>query len=263
MTANLIKAKGAAFKLHREFGIQRPSDIRVEDIAMEKDVFIAEADLNGAEARLVRQGNIGMVRINISIQEPGRKRFAASHELGHWQMHEKGSYLCTAADMADYKKSPLEIEANAFAAEFLMPTFLFRPFCKNKAVTLDLIEEIKIKFNTTLTATALRMIEIDEVKANCMVVLIKNRLVERYSKSQSSSLPLHVAPGTALSPKSVAYYCEPNPAGIPKAEKVPFDAWFDHTKIRGLDPDDWTVYEQSMQLGNYPTILTILHVSER
>ncbi len=142
MTANLVKAKGAAFKLHQEFGVRRPVDIRVEDIAMAKNVFVAEDELGGAEARLIREGSIGMVRINASIAEPGRKRFAASHELGHWQMHEKGNYVCTPADMADYQKSPRETEANTFAAEFLMPTFLFRPLCANKAASLELVEEL-------------------------------------------------------------------------------------------------------------------------
>ncbi len=70
--------------------------------------------------------------------------------------------------------------------------------------------------------------------------------------------------GSALHPESVAYHCRPNPAGIiPKAEKVPFEAWFEHDGARGFDPDDWLVWEQSLQLGNYPTILTILQVSER
>ena len=261
MTANLIKAKGAAFRLHQEFGVRRPADIRVEDIAMEKSVFVVEAELGGAEARLIREGPTGIVRINARIPEPGRKRFAASHELGHWQMHEKGSYLCTSADMADYQKSPLEVEANTFAAEFLMPSFLFRPLCANKAASLELVEDLKLKFNTTLTATSLRMIE--EIKADCMVLLIKNRVVERSRKSPHCSLPLYIPTGSALHRESVAFHCQPNPLSLPKAEKVPFEAWFDPAGFRGFDPDDWNVWEQSMQLGNYPTILTILQVSER
>jgi len=262
MTANLIKAKGAAFKLHQEFGVRRPVDIRVEDIAMEKDVFVVETELGGAEARLIRDGKTGIVRINASIPEPGRKRFAASHELGHWQMHEKGGFLCTAADMADYQKSPREAEANTFAAEFLMPTFLFRPLCANKAASLELVEELKIRFNTTLTATALRMTE--EITGDCWVLLTKNRVVDRCRKGQNCSFPLYVATGHALHPESVAYHCRPNPTGIiPRAEKVPFEAWFEHDGTHGFDLDDWVVWEQSMQLGNYPTILTILQVSER
>jgi hypothetical protein len=73
-----------------------------------------------------------------------------------------------------------------------------------------------------------------------------------------------VASGSALHRESVAYYCQPNLTGIiPRAEKVPFQAWFDHDGTHEFDPDDWVVWEQSMQLGNYPTILTILQVSER
>jgi Zn-dependent peptidase ImmA (M78 family) len=261
MTANLIKAKGAAYRLHQEFRIKKPSDIRVEDIAMEKNVLVMDADLDGAEARLIREGSIGVVRINASIPEPGRKRFAASHELGHWQMHERGSYICTAADMADYQKSPREIEANTFAAEFLLPTFLFRPLCTNKAPSLQLVEELKILFNTTLTATTFRLM--DEISGDCMIVLTKNRRVDRSRKGANCSLPLYVPIGSSLHPESVAYHCTPNPSGIPKAEKVPFKSWFDLTSFHSFDPDDWVLWEQSMQLGTYPTILTILLVAER
>jgi len=261
MTPNLIKAKGAAFRLHQEFKIKRPADIRVEDIAMDKNVLVMEADLEGAEARLIREGSTGLVRINANIPERGRKRFAASHELGHWQMHERGNYICTAADMMDYQKSPREIEANTFAAEFLLPTFLFRPLCVNKAPSLELVEELKILFNTTLTATSFRLM--DEIHADCMIVLTKNRVVDRCRKGTNCSLPLFVPIGSSLQPASVAYHCQPNPAGIPKAEKVPFEAWFDPTSFRSFDPDDWILWEQSMQLGSYPTILTILLVVER
>ena len=45
--------------------------------------------------------------------------------------------------MMDYQKSPREIEANTFAAEFLLPTILFRPLCVNKAPSLELVEELK------------------------------------------------------------------------------------------------------------------------
>ncbi len=205
MTANLIKAKGAAFRLHQEFKIKKPADIRLKISQWLRMSLVLEAELDGAEARLIREGSMGLVRINSKIPEPGRKRFAASHELGHWQIHERGVYICTAADMADYQKSPREVEANAFAAEFLMPSFLFRPLCANKSPSLELVEELKIRFNTTLTATTFRMM--DEISADCMMLLTKNRKVERWRKSPNCALPLFVETGSSLSPQSVAYHC--------------------------------------------------------
>ena len=258
---NLIKAKGAAFKLHREYCIRSPSDIRVEDIAMDRNVLVIEADLEGAEARLIKDGSWGVVRIRADIPEPGRKRFAASHELGHWQIHEGGAFVCTVADMADYHRSFREAEANAFAAEFLMPTFLFRPLCEHKAPSLDLVEELKRNFNTSLTSTALRLM--DECGEDCMVILSKNRVVERCRRTEKCKLPLFIEYGSPLHEESVAFHCEPNPPRIPRAEKVPLHAWFDPDQFRYPDPEELVVWEQSMRLGNYPTVLTLLWVVER
>jgi hypothetical protein len=244
----------------------RPSDeqvtyIRVEDIAMDKNVLVVEADLEGAEARLLKDGSNGVVRIRADIPEPGRKRFAASHELGHWQIHEGGTCVCTAADMADYQRSFREVEANAFAAELLMPTFLFRPPCEHKAPSLDLVGDLKRNFNTSLTSTALR--PMDECAEDRMVVLSKNRVVERCRRSEKCKLPLFIEYGSPLHQESVAFHCEPNPPCIPRADKVPLHARFDSDQFRYPEPENLVVWEQSMRLGSYPTVLTLLWVVER
>ena len=76
-----------------------------------------------------------MIRTKRGIREEGRKRFAIAHELGHWFLHENESqfFVCTAEQMREYKGSPTEVEANIFASELLMPTFLFRPLAENSA----------------------------------------------------------------------------------------------------------------------------------
>lgn len=70
---------------------------------------------------------------------PGRRRFTICHELGHWQLHRTGqqSLFCRTAAVAPEETAPepattrpprpiTEEEADAFAAELLMPANLVR-----------------------------------------------------------------------------------------------------------------------------------------
>lgn len=56
------------------------------------------------------------------------RRFTAAHEVAHWLLHPKLIYLrerpLTGAERANYQRSETESEADAFAAELLMPTKL-------------------------------------------------------------------------------------------------------------------------------------------
>jgi len=82
---------------------------------------------------------------NEGVQWPSRRRFTIAHELGHWVMHRPGqhSLFCRKAvvapedtdfDKARAERSPLpeiEQEANAFAAELLMPARLIEHHYRN------------------------------------------------------------------------------------------------------------------------------------
>jgi len=53
-------------------------------------------------------------------QVSGRRRFTLAHEFGHHRIGH-GTVVDSPSDMADYDHDPQEVEANAFAAEFLVP----------------------------------------------------------------------------------------------------------------------------------------------
>ena len=94
---------------------------------MERGVLVRERLLKGSEARLVRRGRTGIITVDKSITEEGRKRFAVAHELGHFELHRDSQLLfCTEQDMVVWNENkPQEIEANEFAANVLMPVSLF------------------------------------------------------------------------------------------------------------------------------------------
>jgi Zn-dependent peptidase ImmA (M78 family) len=138
----------------KSLDIRHPKEIEIEEIAYVRHMIVREHILDGAEGRLVRKGNWGIATINRNIPELGRKRFAISHELGHFELHESVDpvRLCNDKDFLWYgKTNPEEKEANEFAAELLMPEFLFQPMCKSIIPCFDYIACLAEQFRTSLT----------------------------------------------------------------------------------------------------------------
>jgi len=111
-------------ELLKSAGVPRPP-VPVETIAENLEIQIrfeaAEDNLSGALIRKPREVVIG---VN-SAHHPNRQRFTIAHEIGHFILH-KGIKLHVDEDfrvnLRDGSASREEIEANAFAAELLMPT---------------------------------------------------------------------------------------------------------------------------------------------
>src|ERR1700679_1665303 len=156
-----IRAEGTAYRITQDYCLDKPAPVPVEDIAMDRGVLCLEAKLTGCLARLVRKGKRGIIRTHSGIREEGRKRFAIAHEMGHWFLHEAESqfFVCTAEQMRDYKGSPMEVEANLFASEFLMPTALFRPLAGDVEPRLEQVKSLAGTFNTSLTATGMKFVD--------------------------------------------------------------------------------------------------------
>jgi Zn-dependent peptidase ImmA (M78 family) len=75
---------------------------------------LAGACYRGEEGGAVLWVNAGQVRV--------RQRFTLAHELGHaWCRHDGRLEVDTVATLSGRTSSPYEIQANAFAAEFLLP----------------------------------------------------------------------------------------------------------------------------------------------
>src|SRR2546430_1201637 len=103
---NKISAVGEAARLWRLHGFALPRDLVLEDLALALGVIVLEGRLDSADARLIRTGKRGLIRVKEDIPELGRKRFAIGHDLGHWLLHKNVSQVlaCTSEDMvAKYK----------------------------------------------------------------------------------------------------------------------------------------------------------------
>jgi len=251
-----IRAEGTAYRITQDYCLDTPGPVPIEDIAMDRGVLCLEARLTGCLARLVRKGQRGIIRTDVRIREEGRKRFAIAHELGHWFLHEKESqfFVCTAEQMRDYKGSPVEVEANLFASELLMPTALFRPLACESEPKLERIKSLAGTFNTSLTATGMKFVDLN--KHECILVLSTNKAVA-WSKQQGNRFGLRIEKGMRLHPESLAFHVT-TPASEAGPEIVNPEAWITHNAYeRQIE-----VTEQSWALDGYNSVLSLLVIAD-
>ncbi len=254
--SNLLKAQGAAYQITQCYCIHEPGQVCIEDIAMDRGVFVASGSVDGCEARLVRKGRKGVIRVSARIDEIGRRRFAIAHELGHWELHDASQwFVCSAADLRDYKKSPLETEANAFASELLMPTHLVRPLCETTEPSLQTISDMAEKFQVSLTAAAIRFVLLN--KHECVLVFSKDGEV-RWWFDKKRRHGLWINSRQPVDPRSLAgcAYAGEDVAGV--CEQVPTDVWFPAAD----EPKAIEGFEQTAYSPRYRTALTLLSLDD-
>lgn len=150
--------------LLRQNGIGRPP-VPVEKIAENLDLEVRYApydgDLSGA---LVRSKGETYIGVN-SSDHPNRKRFTIAHELGHFILH-KGITLHVDKDFrvnlrdSDSSKGvdPVEMEANRFAAELLMPTrFLVKDIERLRGVNQAALDSLARNYKVSAHAMRIRL----------------------------------------------------------------------------------------------------------
>lgn len=255
-SANETMARRVANDLIKHYAITSPEDIRLKDIAMDRNVFVKEGELKKSDAYLLRKGNKGIVRVNSRIPEAGRKQFAIAHELGHWEMHEDASQInfCTEKDLSGYQGSPIEVEANAFASELLIPTAIARKQFGSVSPSIEAAKDISSTFNTSLSAATIRLIQLSN--ENCLVVFSRNGIVKWWRKGKEFSNIPGIEKNHPLAPESEASEIFLGRKRSSRMVRVPNEAWFPWAKNKR----DFEVHEQSIQLGRYQTILTLLWV---
>ncbi len=150
----------AALRVQRDVGYQHPTELEVEILAYLRGAFVRASPSTGARANLLRLGDRGIISVADNLPHEQR-RWAIAHELGHFEIHAGVSYLglCTGEDLRfDYERSGRELEANAFAAELLMPEDSFAARCDLPKVTWAPILRLAQEFEVSPTAAALRLL---------------------------------------------------------------------------------------------------------
>ncbi len=249
-------AQSCADGLWRLFGLRKPDDLHLEDIAMARGVFVHDGSLASAEGRLIRNGNQGIIRIRQGLRPATRRRFVIAHELGHWELHSRVSqvFICTDEDMiADYRKNPIEAEANYFASALLMPTKLFRAAMPTGAPTFAVLNQLSESFRTSLTATAIRWMDL--ATDYCALVACENGRIKWWRGSENFESALWIAAGQPVSSHAVASRVNQQRPHHP-ADTVSTDTW---AEVKAdLTTDELT--EEAIYQETYGRTLSLLWV---
>jgi hypothetical protein len=195
----------------------------------------------------VRGGRFGIIGYRRDIQEPGRIAFTIAHELGHWELHpnHNQAIACTAGDIAAYKGTGIEQEANAFAAELLMPTPMLAQSLRYASPTVQKAREVAASYGTSLTAAAIRIVDLIDYPA--MVVLSENNHVKWIASSSKARPYFSVQKGDPIDGEALAWNCLTEIDELGEPERVESSAWF----ARDRNSYRLQVWEQSVVLGDY------------
>jgi hypothetical protein len=105
----------------------------------------------------------------------GRQRFTVAHEFGHYMVHRElqDEFACHDDEISTGERSKRDIEAEAdqFASTLLMPYDDFRRQVNGQPISFDLIGHCANRYGVSLTAAALRWIDIAPERA----ILIASR----------------------------------------------------------------------------------------
>ena len=153
----VARAIAVARALRVEFHHRSADDIHVKRIIAKRGAIIRYGN-PGCDGRILRSGEFVRICIHIALKGTPRARWTAAHELGHLLLHD--GYDAFNRLHGTGPKTPQDYqadrEADAFAAELLMPDVLFAARCGHARPTIETIADLAAEFGTSITATGKR-----------------------------------------------------------------------------------------------------------
>ncbi|MCL4223131.1 MAG: ImmA/IrrE family metallo-endopeptidase [Myxococcales bacterium] len=250
----IARARQAARSMLRDFGVEAPEHIQIEAMADAAGAEIVESpDTFSATARLVRVNDRAAIRVSASIATEGARRFSIAHELGHLVLgHEESlASLCTLTLPGG--GADLENEANAFAAELLMPEALVRRRCEVSPVDLEIARGIARDFRVSLLAAARRFVELTSER--CALAYARGGAVRWVARS--ATFAPDIAAGRRLDPDSIAHDVLRGKVDD-RPQDVPASSWLDMSDDGGTE-----IVEHAAPIPEVGAVASLLWIPER
>lgn len=239
-----------AERLLQELGVTEPDEIDLEAIAYYVNARVRYRSLDGCEARIIGKGDEAIITVNANSTYR-RKRFSIAHELGHWHHHRGKCLTCRVEEYRPRDALSPERTADSYAADLLMPYYLFRPLARQQGkLTFKAVTALADIFNASKPATAIRLVESDYSPA----LLVCHGPKGRKWFTRAPSVPQRWFPQDSLDADSYAFGIQfgGNPDDtLPR--KIGADAWFDRR-----DADRFEVHEQTMRTSPEETLTLVL-----
>jgi Zn-dependent peptidase ImmA (M78 family) len=242
-----------AERLLQELGITEPDEIDLEAIAYHVGARVRFRKLDGCEAYIVGNSDQAIITVN-DRSSFRRARFSIAHELGHWRYHRGKRLICRVDEIEPRSALSPERVADGYAADLLMPDYLFQPLARRQAkLTFKAVAEFAQIFKTSKTAIAIRLVESDHTPA----LLVCHNQKGRKWFARAPSVPDKWFPRDTLDAQSFAFgvlFGNADDDVMPR--RIGAEAWFDRWESGNFD-----VHEQSIRTGD-DTILAIVTLSD-
>lgn len=164
---------------------------------------------------------------NVTI--PGRINFTVAHELGHYLLHrgQSEAFQCGSLQMVEYdspESRRIESQANTFASYLLMPRNDFDTQIAGQELSFDLLGHCANRYQTSLTATALKWLEFTSEAAMLVVADHDEFICWSYCSQSAKRIGAYKAPGEEVPAQVIANLKHGKPSqGI--ARRVPAGIW--------------------------------------
>lgn len=236
--------------LLRELGITSPDEIELDAIAHHVGARVRYCALNGCEAHILGCGGKAIITVK-SESSPRRKRFSIAHELGHWRFHRGRTLVCRVDEYRPREAQSAEKVADGYAADLLMPRYLFEPLARQIGrFTFGTIGELAETFRTSLTATAIRLVDLGHLQG--FVVCHTPRGRKWFARAPGIDRAWY--PRDDLDPKSSAFGVQFGGRPDDTApRKVSASAW-----LNRFDAARFDVREQTVRTGRDETLSLVL-----
>ena len=249
----ICKQYNNAERLVKDLGITEPAEIDIEAIAYYCGAKIRYRELTGCEASIVGADQHAIITVN-SRSRLERQRFSIGHELGHWMLdrgRESFGKWCQQKDIGaqwSFRTDP-EARANAFSADLLMPGYLFAPQALNRPMIFETVIAISSLFQTSLTATAIRLVKFGSYPA----MLVCHSKKRREWFVPGPDLPDDFYPHQVLDSDSEAFDIINGAKGdMSEPTETSADIWIDKKNA-----EDYDLIEQSIKISDN-LVLTVL-----
>lgn len=245
--------------------------IPVREIATALDIIeIKPITTAGFEGGLITPDDksTGCILVNEN-NHPRRQRFTIGHELGHYlnPWHKPGaekSFMCSKKDMIASQFSPaqsrlkMEVEANQFSAELLMPAKLLRADIKRlKAPEIDHVVSLSDKYDVSKESMGRRYVELQDEP--CAVIFSKDGKISYTVKGQYFPLLEAWMSGEDLPNKSITRKLDETAGYSSEWEEHPSDIWLKNNQRYESIYEQVLIQEDNRRI----TLLTLGDEKER
>lgn len=191
----------------------KPKEIALEISKIRFDDPISKIhghDIRGIEGMLCKnsKGADWFILYDKTVEIQGRINFTLAHEFGHYLLHRAlvDRFECGQSDMLDYDSPESKIrekEANCFASYLLMPITDYRQQIESQTVNLDLIAHCADRYDVSVTAAALKWIDLtDEV---AIVVMARDDFIcWSYPSKKAKKSKIYFPKGTPVPSNSIS-----------------------------------------------------------